>query len=126
MSNVYSLSNAHSSRTPVATNDRARAVDPRPGLRLTRRGRVVFTMLFLGLVTAVMIFVGARAVASFEPSAPLQVRYVEVSAGDTLYSIAGEYAAPGQVQDLVFQIEELNSMPNSDIFPGQRLAIPVQ
>ncbi len=102
-----------------------RPVSPNSQLRLTSRGRLVFTMFFLALLAAGMVFVGGRAAASLDSGNPPQVRYVKVTTGDTLYSIAGGYADPGKVRDLVREIEELNSMPNVTIHPGQRLAIPV-
>lgn len=94
-------------------------------LRLTRRGRVVIAALFLMLVAAVMIFVGGRAAASLDAGTPPEVRYVQVTTGDTLYSIAGDYAEPGQVREMIQQIEDLNSLSGATIHPGQRLAIPV-
>ncbi|HMU35973.1 MAG TPA: LysM peptidoglycan-binding domain-containing protein [Marmoricola sp.] len=94
-------------------------------LRLTRRGRIVFTMIFLSLVAAAMIFVGGRAAASFDAGNPPAIHYITVSSGDTLYSLAGDYAEPGQIREMVQQIEDLNSLDSVTIYPGQRLAIPV-
>jgi LysM repeat protein len=83
-------------------------------------------MFFLALLAAAMIFVGGRAAASFDAGDPPQVHYVKVTTGDTLYSIAGDYAKPGQIREMVAQIEDLNSLPDATIHPGQRLAIPVE
>ena len=94
-------------------------------LRLTRRGRIVFTTIFLGLVVAAMIFVGGRAAASFDAGSPPEIHYVTVSTGDTLYSVAGDYAEPGQIREMVRQITDLNSLGSATIHAGQRLAIPV-
>lgn len=94
-------------------------------LRLTRRGRLVLAGLLLVVVAAVMIFVGGRAAASHDAGTPPAVRYVQVTTGDTLYSIAGDYAEPGQIREMVQQIEDLNSLSGATIHPGQRLAVPL-
>jgi hypothetical protein len=101
---------------------------PRTRLRLTRRGRVVFTALAgLPLVVwaAVVVLSSGAAAASGDLSAPGAVfEYVTVGAGDTLWEIA-ESIAPGDDPRLVVDdIVRLNGLESSAVEPGQRLALP--
>ena len=105
-----------------------RAAEPaasRVRVRLTRRGRAVLTLTFLGAVMALMIPLSGLATASLTGGDPAPVRVVEVGPGDTLYGIAGELAGPGEVRTMVHDIQELNSLPGGQISEGQKLAVPV-
>ncbi len=100
------------------------AVGARP-VRLTRRGRLTLTLTFLGLVLAATVAVGGSwATASLGSGEPVQVRTVEVQPGDTLYGIASSIAEPGEVREMVYRIQELNSLPTATIAEGQELAVP--
>ena len=96
----------------------------RPALRLTRRGRLLVSLAFLGASLALMTAMGGWAVASLGGGEPAPVRVVEVQPGQTLYDIAGETAEPGHVREMVYRIQELNSLPSGRIAEGQKLAIP--
>ena len=102
-----------------------RAVTPAPKpVRLTRRGRIVLVLAFLGIALALMVPLGGWAAASLSGGTPEPVRVVEVHSGDTLYGIAGRLAEPGHVRDMVLRIEQLNSLPGGQITVGQKLAVP--
>ena len=100
-----------------------RRVEPRT-VRLTRRGRIVLVLAFLGLALALMVPMSGWATATLTGGSPEPVRIVEVQPGDTLYGIAGDLAKPGQVRDMVHRIQELNSLPGGQISEGQKLAVP--
>ena len=93
-------------------------------MRLTRRGRVVLVLAFLGLALALMVPFGGWATATLTGGTPEPVRVVEVQPGDTLYGIAGDLAKPGQIREMVHRIQELNSLPGGQITEGQKLAVP--
>ena len=93
-------------------------------VRLTRRGRTVLVLAFLGLALALMIPFGGWATASLTGGSPEPVRVVEVQPGDTLYGIASDLAEPGQIRTMVHRIQELNSLPGGQIVEGQKLAVP--
>lgn len=105
---------------PVPRPARAAAAD----VRLTRRGRVVLTTLFLAVALAGMVALGGWATASLSGGSPEPVRIVEVQPGQTLYDIAGQVAAPGHVREMVLRIQQLNSLPGASIEEGQKLAVP--
>ena len=108
---------------PQARRIRAAAA-PRTAVRLTRRGRMVLVLAFLGLAVALMIPMSGWATASLTGGTPEPVRVVEVAPGDTLYGIAAELAEPGEIRTMVHRIQELNSLPGGQITEGQKLAVP--
>ena len=108
-------------RIRVRANTRPSA---RTAVRLTRRGRLVLMLAFLGLAVALMIPMSGWATASLTGGTPEPVRVVEVAPGDTLYGIASEIAEPGQIRAMVHRIQELNSLPGGQIEEGQKLAVP--
>lgn len=104
---------------------RVRKVRPvRQRVRITRRGRVVATLVFLGVALTLMATMGGWAVASLSGGTPESVRVVEVAPGETLYGIAGALAEPGEIREMVHRIQELNSLSGSQISEGQKLAVP--
>jgi hypothetical protein len=95
-------------------------------LRLTRRGRVALTLVFLGLLLAAFTMFGSHSAATGEAGAPVATRTVVVGQGDTLWDLATEVAAPGEVREMVHQIEELNALTGPGLAVGQRIAVPVR
>ena len=111
----------------IRRTNRVRVAAQRPArtaLRLTRRGRLVLVLAFLGLAVALTIPMAGWATASLTGGTPEPVRVVEVGPGDTLYDIAAELAEPGQIRAMVHRIQELNSLPGAQISEGQKLAVP--
>jgi hypothetical protein len=96
----------------------------RTTVRLTQRGRIVFVLAFLAAAFAVMVSFGGWATASHDAGTPEQVRMIEVEPGDTLYGIAGRFAEPGEVREMVHHIQQLNSMSGATLEVGQKLAVP--
>ena len=94
-------------------------------VRLTRRGRVTVTVLFLGLLMATLVVFGARSAASGEAGTPVRTHTVQVGQGDTLWEIASKVAAPGKTREMVLKIEELNALSSPALREGQRIAVPV-
>jgi hypothetical protein len=96
---------------------------PRP-VRLTRRGRGILVLAFLALALGLMVAFGGWATATLTGGTPDPVQVVEVQPGQTLYDIAGQVARPGHIREMVYKIEEMNSLPSATISEGQKLAIP--
>ena len=94
-------------------------------VRLTRRGRIVVTLLLLGLVLGAFVFFSGQSVATGDAGAPVPTRTVVVGEGDTLWDIAAGVAAPGEVREMVHEIERLNSLPGPVLQVGQEIAVPV-
>jgi hypothetical protein len=112
-------------RPPEIVGRAPRTVAREPAVRLTRRGRVVAVVVLLVLVFAVLTVFGSHSAATGELGTPVQTRTVEVAPGDTVWGIASELAAPGEVREMVHQIEELNAMDGPTVTVGQQIAVPV-
>jgi LysM domain len=118
--------NAGVTRHEGALRRPARRSRRRPApLRLTRRGRALALLLLLGILLAVLTVFGSHSAATGDAGVPVQTRTIEVGEGDTLWGIASEVAKPGEVRDMVHQIEELNALSGSGLSVGQEIAVPV-
>jgi len=104
---------------------------PKSHLRLTKRGRTVFTTLAaLPLVIAAFVYAlnGGAASASLESTVQpgVEYTYVTIAAGESLWAIAEHIAPTADPRDVVNDILEFNGMSSAELFPGQSLALPTQ
>jgi hypothetical protein len=109
---------------PVA----ATAAPMRTRLRITRRGRAVLaTAIALPLVlgTAAAVLNGGGAVAT-DAASSVEFSYVEVEAGQSLWSLAETVAPQADPREVIAAIVRLNGLPSADVQPGERLAIPFE
>jgi len=108
-------------------NATATATHTQPRLRLTRRGRAVFTTLAATpLVIAALFFAlnGGGAVATSTGSiVPLES--VTISAGETLWDLAEEYAPDANPSDFVSDVLALNEL-GASLQAGQSIDIPAK
>ena len=99
---------------------------PRPAspvLRLTRRGRLVITVLFVALGLGFSL---ARATAGeAQTSQGPAYRTITVAPGQTLWGIAGSVTAGADRHDTVEALIQLNRLTTHDIPAGQTLRVPV-
>ena len=97
-------------------------------LRLTQRGRIVFTTLaaaplvVLALVLAVNGGVALASTAAAPSAAAFD--YVTISAGESLWDVAETIAPDADPRDVIADIVSLNQLSSEDVEPGQRLALP--
>ncbi|POM22666.1 LysM domain protein [Actinomadura rubteroloni] len=120
----------------VVRRAEARAVsrpEGRPGLRLTRRGRIVVGVLAAGVALAVLWPVAGALHAGTPPSPrPRPVRdaartaTVVVGERDTLWDIAVRADPHGDPGATVRRIRDLNGMSGSIVQPGSRLRVPAR
>ncbi|CAA9275275.1 MAG: hypothetical protein AVDCRST_MAG83-3516 [uncultured Arthrobacter sp.] len=100
-----------------------------PPLRLTRRGRVLLVGVPLVLLVAALVFLAASttapARAGSDAGQPTETLDVNVAPGETLWSLAGEFAPERDPRDVVSEIVELNGLGSSTVQAGQVVAIPV-
>lgn len=97
-------------------------------LRLTRRGRVVFTSLAaiplaLWVVVAVLSAGGAAADAD-GAGVGAGLAYVTVDAGASLWEIAVAVDPSADPRVVIDEIVRINGLVDAVIEPGQRLAVP--
>jgi len=95
--------------------------------RLSRGARLVRTAMLLALlisgITQVAGFIGSAS-ASNTWFKPAPVTYVSVHAGDTLWSMAEEYAPNADPRDWIDQVTTLNNLGGAGLLAGERIAIP--
>jgi hypothetical protein len=101
-----------------------------PRLRLTSRGRAVFTTLAAAPLVAIALFIGlggGDAVAGQNtPSVAASFEYVSVAPGQSLWQLAEQVAPNADPREVVADILALNQLRSADVQPGQELAIPLQ
>jgi nucleoid-associated protein YgaU len=113
---------------PAAVPHRPR---PRvPAARLTRRGRVLRSLLLgLVLVTAVLVAAvawGPGVVATSGDGQPVPVNTVTVQPGQTVWDIAADSGLGGDPRDVVARIQDLNALSDpGQLQVGQSLAVPL-
>lgn len=115
------------SRAVVPTAD-VEQPTPRTRLRLTRRGRVVFTSLAAAplVVWAIAVILGSGgAAAETELLRSTAFEYVTVGAGESLWAIAESIAPNDDPRVVIDEIIRLNGLRDALVQPGQRLALPV-
>ncbi|MPV37069.1 LysM peptidoglycan-binding domain-containing protein [Georgenia subflava] len=94
-------------------------------MRLTVRGRRVLVVLALVIATAISVGIGAWIGTAGSSGSAGEVVTVTVAPGETLWTVAGAAAAPGDdVRDVIAEIAELNSLVGADIRAGQQLFVP--
>ena len=94
-------------------------------LRLTRRGRVLVTLVLLMVAAAAVLLLRAPATASTGSTSHTPVaRSVTVAPGQTLWEIARE-ARPGvDPRDTVDRIMEMNGLSTASVQAGRQLFVP--
>ena len=99
----------------------------RPGeLRLTRRGRLVVfaAALVVAFAVAFVLAGGSSASDSSSRISPTATERIVVEPGQTLWAIAAEHAADGEVRETVHAIERLNGLESPMLVAGQELFVP--
>jgi len=99
-----------------------------PRLRLTRRGRAVFTGLALvPLLIAGLVFgLGAGGAVATNDAATDSLTWVTVEAGQSLWDIAADVAPAEDPREFAAQVAAFNQLGSTVIQPGQELALPPQ
>ncbi|MGO5287484.1 LysM peptidoglycan-binding domain-containing protein [Pseudoscardovia suis] len=92
----------------------------------TRQGKLVLTFAVVFVIAVAAAVIAPLGFAS-STEAPQQVEVRQVQPGDTLWQFAEEITPPGgDVRDSVNELEKLNDMDSSAVYPGQRLVIPIR
>ncbi len=102
---------------------------PSPRLRLTKRGRMVFSTfgvtVVLALIGVAALVASPQAVASDEV-VDATFGYVIVPPGASLWQIATEVDPQSDPRDLVDEIIRLNQLEGADVQAGQPIALPLR
>ncbi|MET1044596.1 MAG: hypothetical protein ABWX59_10845 [Microbacteriaceae bacterium] len=119
------MSTSQTSTVLIGTAPRPASV-VRSRLRLTRRGRVVFTALAsLPLVIgAVAVSLNGGGAVATSDAAVSSFEYVTVGAGESLWGLAESIAPSADPRDVITDILSLNQVSVADVHPGVQLALP--
>ncbi|GAA1847041.1 LysM peptidoglycan-binding domain-containing protein [Agromyces salentinus] len=99
----------------------------RSRLRLTRRGRVVLTILSaipVAVFAAVLVLGSGGAAAEVDAPSNVGLSYLTVADGESLWGIAESIAPGSDPREIISEIMRLNGLDDSTVQPGQRLALP--
>ena len=91
-----------------------------PGIRFTRRGRLVVTLMATVAVATLAVVLAT----SVDAAAPLIDHATTVSAGQTLSEVAATQLPSLPIQDAVARIQLVNGLNTSQVQAGQSLLIP--
>lgn len=105
-----------------------------PRLRLTPRGRAVFTTLAAAPLVAIALFLGlgggdavaGQFVSGQAGADAASFTYVSIAPGQSLWQLAEQVAPNADPREVVADILALNQLRSADVQPGQELAIPLQ
>lgn len=120
-------------RQTVSQTTGARAAYTRktaPGLRLTRRGRIVTAVSAALLISTLMAVAASAAQAAGSGhgragrQAASAVARMTVRPGDSLWSVAERAAPDADARIVVQEIIQLNSLSGTVIYPGEQLRVP--
>ena len=114
--------------TAVPTMGATSAVRSTGRLRLTRRGRVVFTSLAAAPLIALAAYIGINAMPAVATSNSSAVvfEYATIESGQSLWQLASSIAPEADPRDVIADLMRLNQLDSSTVSPGQRIAIPEQ
>lgn len=103
----------------------------RSKLHLTRRGRVVFTILAaipLLVIVGLLVLNGGQASAGdgSTSGAPTTFQTVTIEPGESLWQVAEDQAPNTDPREFVQDVVTLNNLDGSAVQAGQQIAIPTK
>jgi hypothetical protein len=119
---------SHGELSPDALVDAYAMVDafelaglaPRPAIRLTRRGRLVITLM----ATVAVAILAVALAGSVDAAAPQIDHATTVMAGQTLSEVAATQLPSLPIRDAVARIQLVNGLNTSQVQADQSLLIP--
>jgi LysM repeat protein len=97
-----------------------------PVIRLSRRGRLARAVVLLSLTVVMVAGFAAQSGANQEAASTApSFTTIVVAPGETLWSVAAAFSQ-GDVQAMLAQIREANSLKGFDLQSGQKLRVPIQ
>ncbi len=83
----------------------------------------VFRMISITLILAVIIIFALKTSANCLTKDSWHE--ITVCRGDTLWTIAQDYKEDKNIQMVIYEIMKFNNLETSEIYPGQKLKIPL-
>jgi len=94
-------------------------------VRLTRRGRLVVVLGFLGTLLTGGVLLGHAPSQAAGRTRPVVPHTITVQPGETLWGVAARIAPQVDPRLVVAQIQHLNHLVGPQLLAGQQLAVPV-
>ncbi len=98
------------------------------GVKKIKRKKInLFKIVRIMCITAVLVMAMVFALRSSASGLTADsYKEIVVCPGDTLWGIAKEYRPGEHTQKVIYEIMNYNNMEMTDIFPGQKLKIPLK
>jgi len=81
--------------------------------------------MFISILSISMfIFTFAATFNAYSKDIP-QYEYISVKDGDTIWSIASDYADKVEIREMIYNISKVNNVQNASIYPGDIIRIPL-
>lgn len=77
------------------------------------------------LFISILVFASMATLKAYSKDIP-QFDYISVKEGDTLWSIASNYAGHKEIRQVIYEISEANNIHDASIFPGDIIKIPIE
>lgn len=89
---------------------------------INRFKRFVFISVFF---VSIIVFASSLTINAYSKDIP-QFKYINVSEGDTLWSLASTYMEDIEIRKAVYELSKHNNIQNASIYPGDVIAIPLK
>lgn len=84
---------------------------------------IFITMILIVLLTYILVSLTTSYIVE---SKSVTSNSIVVKQGDTLWSIAEKIDSRRDIREIVYDIQQLNKMQNSNLNPGEKLYIPAK
>ena len=76
------------------------------------------------LVLSIILSIAGISGSVATDSDPVELTYITVSQGDSLWSLAEVHAGDADPRDWIAEVVIANALESSDLTPGQQIALP--
>ena len=81
--------------------------------------------IFISVLFSILVFAPIATLKAYSKDIP-RFDYINVTEGDTLWSIASCYTTDDkEIREVIHKVSELNNIHNSLIYPGDIIKIPL-
>ncbi|NLM49519.1 MAG: LysM peptidoglycan-binding domain-containing protein [Clostridiaceae bacterium] len=88
--------------------------------RLNKRGKLFLLLLLVTLV----ITINVSAFCNFSQK-PDEYVIIKINPGDTLWDIAKYYSNGQDIRKVIYEINKINNLEGSNIYPNQLIKVPI-
>jgi cytochrome b len=104
------------------SNKEVREMQKLRSYQLTNPARLVRALMIVALAATLSLVGISGSVAT--DTDPVELTYITVSQGDSLWSLAEVHAGDADPRDWIAEVVIANALESSDLTPGQQIALP--